>query len=175
MPDQSTCRTCGRPFTPLRAGECEPCYRYRRRHGVERPHDTINRRAPLAPRDGDKHQARARIGRLVREGRLPSPRTLPCVDCGHLWAPGERPHEYDHFLGYGAAHHLDVQAVCSVCHYARELARGARHHKARSVPACIVCGFDRPPFSHGRCARCRVYYATYGRERPSRLWTPARR
>jgi hypothetical protein len=79
--------------------------------------------APAPQRDGDREQARRRVNVLVRTGKLPAPRTVPCVDCGHAWSPGERRHEYDHYLGYGAGHHLDVQVVCSACHHSREALR----------------------------------------------------
>lgn len=57
-------------------------------------------------------------------GLLPDPNSLPCVDCGHVYAEGERRHEYDHHLGYAAKHQLDVQAVCTTCHRKRERDRG---------------------------------------------------
>src|SRR5579872_1157315 len=75
---------------------------------------------PSPPRDGDKEQARQRINVEVRSGRRPHPNTLPCVDCGHRWTPGERRHEYDHYLGYGTSHHYDVEPVCTVCHAKRD-------------------------------------------------------
>lgn len=59
----------------------------------------------------------------VRSGRIPHPDFLPCSDCGHLGA-GDRRHEYDHHLGYGPEHHLDVQVVCTLCHMKREQRRG---------------------------------------------------
>lgn len=80
--------------------------------------------APKPPRDGDKEQARQRINVEVRMGRRPHPNTLPCADCGHVWEPGARRHEYDHHLGYAAAHHYDVEPVCTVCHRARGDGRG---------------------------------------------------
>jgi len=76
-------------------------------------------------RDGDKFQARGRVNGLVTSGTLPAPDDIPCTDCGHEAGPGGRRHEYDHHLGYGAAHHDDVQAVCTTCHVKREIARGA--------------------------------------------------
>jgi hypothetical protein len=72
-------------------------------------------------RDGDKTQARHSINFLVRNGTIPRPATLPCADCAHIGS-GPR-HEYDHFLGYAAEHHRDVQAVCSQCHAKREAVR----------------------------------------------------
>lgn len=76
-------------------------------------------------RDGDRLQARARVNHRIRVGLIPSPNTLPCKDCGHLRTPEDRRrHEYDHHLGYDAAHHLDVEAVCTACHRQRELSRG---------------------------------------------------
>ena len=71
-------------------------------------------------RPGDKKQARRRVNYLVEQGRIPHPNDLPCVDCGHLWRPGERRHEYDHHKGYCAKHQLSVESVCSACHHRRE-------------------------------------------------------
>jgi hypothetical protein len=87
--------------------------------------------APMPPRDGDKKQARQRINVEVRCGRRPHPNTLRCVDCGHVHAPGERRHEYDHHLGYSAEHHYEVQPVCTTCHAKRDSARKAKTHCVR--------------------------------------------
>lgn len=76
--------------------------------------------APNPPRSGDKKQARQRINLEVKNGRRPHPNALPCVDCGHLWRPGERRHEYHHHKGYAAEHHYDVEAVCTRCHARRD-------------------------------------------------------
>lgn len=84
--------------------------------------------SPHPPRDGDKLQARQRINVEVRTGRRPHPNTLPCADCGHVWRDGERRHEYDHHLGYAAQRHGDVQAVCTLCHAARDSAKKAQTH-----------------------------------------------
>lgn len=91
------------------------------------PHPRKGHHGPPAapPRNGDKLQARARVNVLVRTGRLPHPSTLPCVDCGHVWQPGERRHEYDHYRGYVAEHHLDVEAVCTTCHCVRHTQEAA--------------------------------------------------
>ena len=75
---------------------------------------------PSPPRDGDRKQARQRINVEVRTGKRPHPNTIPCADCGHLWSPGERRHEYDHHLGYAAKHHYDVESVCTICHSHRD-------------------------------------------------------
>ena len=80
----------------------------------------------LPRRDGDEKQARSRINHDVDQGLRPRPDDLPCTDCGHVWAPGKRRHEYDHYLGYAAEHHYDVQAVCSSCHRRREWMRRKR-------------------------------------------------
>lgn len=74
--------------------------------------------APIPARDGDKKQARATINHLIKRGAIPNPNSKPCVDCGH--SGDDRRHEYDHYKGYAAEHHLDVQVVCTVCHAARE-------------------------------------------------------
>jgi len=88
----------------------------------ERP--ALGRRRVEA-RDGDEKQARHRVNYLVDAGLLPRPNTLPCTDCGHVWQPGERRHEYDHHLGYAPEHHEQVEAVCTTCHHAREDSRRA--------------------------------------------------
>ena len=77
------------------------------------------------PRDGDVVQARGRVNYLVNIGILPDPNDVPCTDCGHIYKPGERRHEYDHHHGYGARHHECVEAVCTTCHHAREDLRRA--------------------------------------------------
>lgn len=77
------------------------------------------------PRGGDFKQARGRVNHLVNVGRLPDPNDLPCADCGHVYGPSERRHEYDHYLGYDAQHHESVEAVCTTCHHAREELRRA--------------------------------------------------
>ncbi len=84
--------------------------------------------APQPPRDGDKAQARQRVNVEVRTGRRPHPNDLPCVDCGHVWAPGERRHEYDHHLGYAAEYHYDVEPVCTRCHSRRDNAKALQTH-----------------------------------------------
>lgn len=84
--------------------------------------------APHPARDDDKEQARQRINVEVRTGRRPHPNALPCEDCGHVHVPGERRHEYDHYLGYAAEHHLDVQSVCTLCHAKRDSARAKQTH-----------------------------------------------
>lgn len=87
--------------------------------------------APKLPCDGDRKQARQRVNVEVRCGRRPHPNELPCVDCGHVWAIGERRHEYDHHLGYAAEHHLDVQPVCTICHAARDSVKAKQTHCLR--------------------------------------------
>lgn len=79
---------------------------------------------PSPPRDGDKVQARQRVNVEVRSGRRGHPNTFACVDCGHVWQPGERRHEYDHHLGYAAEHHCDVEPVCTKCQRQRSIRRG---------------------------------------------------
>jgi hypothetical protein len=89
-----------------------------------------SRRVPL--RDGDRRQARRRVNYLVEQGLIPRPGALPCTDCGHRVGDTARRHEYDHHLGYAPEHHERVEAVCSVCHGAREAKRN-RERKAALV------------------------------------------
>lgn len=90
-----------------------------------KPRPRISKRGAFyaETRDGDKRQARARVNHHVDVGLLPDPNDLPCADCGHSYRDGERRHEYDHYLGYGAADQLHVQAVCTTCHRRREETR----------------------------------------------------
>lgn len=134
--------------------------------------------APAPRRDDDRKQARQRINVEVRSGRRPHPNTLPCADCGHVWSEGERRHEYDHHLGYGAAHHLDVEAVCTICHAARDSAKVAQTHcvhgheftekntgfKTNGTRFCRECrrAFDR---NRGRDA---AYWREYRKQRSDR-------
>lgn len=80
-------------------------------------------RSFVPARDGDAKQARRRINYFVESGIIPHPNQLACSDCGHEWSDGERRHEYDHYLGYAADHHEDVEPVCTTCHATREGAR----------------------------------------------------
>lgn len=123
--------------------------------------------APIPPRDGDKQQARQRINVEVRSGRRPRASALPCTDCGHIG--NDRRHEYDHYLGYSAAHHYDVQPVCSRCHHLRDDKRMKQTHCIRGhefTPENTVRNGD---MTRG-CRECRRGYdknrrdAAYWRE-----------
>jgi hypothetical protein len=72
-------------------------------------------------RDGDKRQANAKVRVAVQNGRMPRPSDVPCFDCRHIGP--DRRHEYDHYRGYSAGNHLQVQAVCKRCHALREVNR----------------------------------------------------
>jgi hypothetical protein len=94
----------------------------------------ISRRGePHRPPAAAQEAAHRALRLAVRYGRIPRASTLPCVDCGHVWTPGERRHEYDHHLGYAPEHRLDVQPVCTTCHADRERAR-------RRVAECELDG-----------------------------------
>lgn len=114
--------------------------------------------------------ARQRANVAVRTGQLPRPNTLPCADCGHIWRPGERRHEYDHHQGYEPEHHLHVQALCSTCH-------ARRGEKARRTQ-CLR-GHDYTPENTGRKANgtrfCRECRRAYDRRRRDAAWWRARR
>ena len=92
---------------------------------VRRPRPTPGR-SFVPPRDGDKRQAKRRINYFVEAGLLPSPNSLPCSDCGHIWRPRGWRHEYHHDRGYAAEHHEHVIALCSRCHHRRH---DGRQHK----------------------------------------------
>jgi hypothetical protein len=108
-----------------RSGSCRASKRaHARRNYQPTARPSAGRRYVVA-RDDDRKQARRRVNHLVDMGVLPAPNSLPCADCGHTWAVGERRHEYDHYRGYRAANHEDVEAVCTTCHHAREDLRKA--------------------------------------------------
>ena len=117
--------------------------------------------APDEPRDGDKKQARQRVNVLVRTGQMPRPNTLPCALCGHVWSRGERRHEYDHYKGYAAEHHLTVRALCTTCH-ANEDAVKPRTH----CPSGHAYTSDNTTTHHrGRGRVCRECRRAYDRRR----------
>lgn len=125
--------------------------------------------APDAPRSGDKAQARQRINVEVRTGRRPHPNSLPCLDCGHIWIEGERRHEYDHFLGYDAAHHYDVQPVCTECHAKRDGLKASQTHCVHGhkfTPSNTIIK------SNGcrQCRECRRAWEREHRKRDADYW-----
>ena len=120
---------------------------------------------PKPPRDGDQEQARQRINVEVRTGRRPHPSTLLCFDCGHIG--DDKRHEYDHYLGYAAAHHLDVQPVCTTCHATRDSAKKRQSHCVHGhefTPANTI----RKPNGTRACRLCRRAYDQ--RRRGAEFW-----
>lgn len=76
-----------------------------------------------------------------------------------MWRPGERRHEYDHHKGYGPAHHLDVQAVCTLCHATRDSTRKAQTECVKGHPFTPENTYLRTRSSGGRaCRACRRIY-----------------
>lgn len=100
---------------------CTPCRSAKHKKKYE-PRERVSRMGEFfaVTKDGDKKQARSRVNNHVHNGLLPSPNSAPCTDCGHVWKPGGKRHEYDHHLGYSAEHQLSVQPVCSTCHHDRD-------------------------------------------------------
>ena len=122
--------------------------------------------APKPPRDDDKVQARQRINVEVRTGRRPHPNSLPCTDCGHIYLAGERRHEYDHHLGYAAANHYDVQAVCTMCHAKRDSAKKAQTHCIRGHEFTAANTY----FDKGGGRACRECRRAWDRGRRDAAW-----
>lgn len=106
------------------------CQEYRNRKARQdykpRPRPSAGRRF-VSARDGDEKQARRRVNHLVDVGLLAPPNSLPCADCGHVWTPGEKRHEYDHHLGYAPEHHEHVEPVCTSCHASRTHSRNGTY------------------------------------------------
>jgi hypothetical protein len=149
---------------------CNACRKFNY-HKQYKPKTGPRRYGPLASpgRDGDKLQSRSRVNRMVEQGKLSDPNMLPCADCGHL-GDGRR-HEYDHYLGYAAEHHIDVQAVCTICHGKRARDRGEyanRQRKPRKLKQFCSHGHTLTRHKDGgwRCAVCRrEYWKKYNKER----------
>lgn len=112
------------PDSSRHDGLAASCQEYRRSQRASKPkvpRTYMRGRSYVAPRDGDKRQARRRVNFLVDMGLLPNQNTVPCADCGNIGIATR--HEYDHFKGYGSEHHETVEAVCSTCHHKREKLR----------------------------------------------------
>ena len=58
----------------------------------------------------NKCYARNAVNAAVKQGSIPSPKTLPCCECG------QKAREYHHHKGYDRANWLNVVAVCKKCH-----------------------------------------------------------
>ena len=78
------------------------------------------------PPTDNKKLARYKVNLEVMTGRMTNPNDLNCVDCGHKG--NDRRHEYDHHLGYDVSHHLDVEAVCTICHHKRDCPKANQTH-----------------------------------------------
>ena len=112
MHPHTTCRTCGRPYAPLRYGECEPCYRYRRRHGVERPWGPTDKRG----RWGDENpnwrgDDAVTVSRHQRTIRL-YPDLGVCELCGNH--PAEARHHWDKDDTNNSPE--NIASLCDICH-----------------------------------------------------------
>lgn len=75
--------------------------------------------------DPQRQKAYNALKRALHNGTVRPANEHPCTDCGHVWTPGDRRHEYDHARGYDDMHLLDVEPVCTTCHAAREMQRRA--------------------------------------------------
>lgn len=98
--------------------------------------------AMVPARDGDRRQARARVNHQIEIGLRPAANSLPCVDCGDVWADGKPRHEYDHHLGYSPEHQLAVEPVCRRCHVRRTWDRRGtcrRGHRLQLGVPCVLC------------------------------------
>lgn len=97
------------------------------------------RRLPV--KSGDKKAARARVNHLVEYGFIPRPQSLKCADCGHIGP--DRYHQYDHYLGYEAEHHDDVEPVCIQCHMRRDRMRKHGTYVYRGTSASTNGGVEQ--------------------------------
>ena len=89
------CKRCGQEAVRhvlARSGMCTPC---------------------MAARTKERRSATAEVTKAVRNGRLDSPKTLTCADCG------KAARDYDH-RDYTKP--LEVEAVCHPCNLKRPVA-----------------------------------------------------
>ena len=77
-------------------------------------------------------RASGAVGQAIRQGKLPHPTTLRCMDCGATATC------YDHYLGYAREHWLDVQPVCDRHNGARAWAPGAKERSTSGHSAVLV-------------------------------------
>lgn len=80
---------------------------------IERQMGTRKRARMRATSDGQlRLKAREVVNDAVIRGDIPKPDILLCAHCG------SQAREYHHYLGYSQKHWLDVEPLCSKCHYA---------------------------------------------------------
>ena len=70
----------------------------------------------MAQIDPMKIAANQAVHLEVRAGLRPHANTIPCSECGHVYKPGERRHEWHHHLGYKREHWFSAIVVCTTCH-----------------------------------------------------------
>jgi hypothetical protein len=80
-----------------------------------------------------KESANRAIHLEVRAGIRPHANTLPCSACGHIYAPGERRHEWDHHLGYDREYWFSAVVLCTKCHHAKS-AKAQQTHCVHGHP-----------------------------------------
>ena len=115
--------------------------------------------APIAPRNGDKIQARMTANRLKNIGCLRDPNETPCKECGHRGA--DRRHEFHHHNGYEAEHHADVVVLCSKCH-------AQEHTKTHCIKGHVRDGVR--PNGTRFCKTCNRQWDKQ-RKHPAGYWT----
>lgn len=89
------CRTCGYVSHDFRQRACVNCAQVK---GIYRKYGT------------GQNAAHSLVAKEIKAGRLPSPKTLPCADCG------KPAHGYEH-RDYNRP--LDVEPICRACNTRR--------------------------------------------------------
>lgn len=96
----------------------------------------VRGRKPMGPTpkpsiDGDKLQARHKVNLSIKKGLIKNPNDIPCAKCGHIGTDSR--HEYHHYQGYSAVHHLSVISLCVRCHRHEDKAwtKRKRNHKGQ--------------------------------------------
>ena len=77
-------------------------------------------------------RASAAVGQAIKQRKLPHPTSLKCVDCGAIAT------SYDHHLGYGRDHWLDVQPVCTRHNATRAWARRGTEPVTSEMSAVLL-------------------------------------
>jgi len=109
-------------------------------------------------------RASAAVGQAIKQGRLPHPTTLKCVDCGAIAT------SYDHHLGYGRDHWLDVQPVCTRDNATRSWARRGTEPLTAEVsavlfrfPTWLLEALDRDAIDCGRSRQSQLIWILHQR------------
>lgn len=109
----SPCKTCERPYSPLRKGECVTCYRYRKKRGKKRPYGVLDGR-PVGVLRGKKHPAWKGDAATDESKRERVQRAYALGACELCGKPATDRHHRNGDPGDNDI--LNIQPLCRRCH-----------------------------------------------------------